>query len=64
VTIAAEFTANSVPTAQGPLSTEDFVVVEMALFGAPDARLKISANDFFAPQSTGKRRLRPACPME
>jgi hypothetical protein len=46
VTIAAEFTRHSVPTAQGPLSTEDFVVVEMALFGPPDARLKISANDF------------------
>jgi hypothetical protein len=46
VTIAAEFTGHSVPTAQGPLSTEDFVVVEMGLFGAPDARMKISADDF------------------
>jgi hypothetical protein len=31
---------------QGPLTTEDFVVVETALFGAPDARMKISADDF------------------
>jgi hypothetical protein len=47
VTIAAEFAGHSVPTAQGePLTTEDFVVVETALFGAPDARMKISADDF------------------
>ena len=46
VTLAAEFKGHSVPTPQGPLSTEDFVVVEMALFGSPDARMKISADDF------------------
>src|ERR1035441_43758 len=46
VTIAAEFTSHSVPTEQGPLTTDDFVVVEMALFGAPDARTTISADDF------------------
>jgi hypothetical protein len=46
VTIAAEFAGHSVPTVQGPLTTEDFVVVETALFGAPDARMKISADDF------------------
>jgi len=46
VTIAAEFAGHAVPTAQGPLTTEDFVVVEMGLFGAPDARMKISAGDF------------------
>ncbi|MGA9626805.1 MAG: hypothetical protein WBQ65_20185 [Bryobacteraceae bacterium] len=46
VTVAAEFAGHSVPTAQGPLTTEDFVVVEMGLFGAPDARMKISADDF------------------
>src|SRR5690348_13551114 len=42
VTIAAEFTAHSVPTAQGPLSTEDYVVVETALYGAPGARARLS----------------------
>jgi len=45
-TIAAEFAGHAVPTAQGPLTTEDFVVVETALFGPPDARMKISAGDF------------------
>jgi hypothetical protein len=46
VTIAAEFKGHSVPTMQGPLSTEDYVVVETALFGPPEARLKLSAEDF------------------
>src|ERR1039457_918675 len=46
LTIAAEFAGHAVPTPQGPLTTEDFVVVEMALFGAPDARMRISADDF------------------
>jgi hypothetical protein len=46
VTVAAEFKGHSVPTPQGPLSTEDFVVVETALFGPPDARMRISADDF------------------
>jgi hypothetical protein len=46
VTIAAEFAGHSVPTFQGPLSTEDFVVVETGLFGSPDARMKIAADDF------------------
>lgn len=46
VTIAAEFTGHAVPTAEGPLTTEDFVVVEVALFGAPEEKTKISAEDF------------------
>lgn len=46
VTIAAEFTGHSVPTAQGTLSTEDYVVIETALFGPPEARIKLSVNDF------------------
>jgi hypothetical protein len=46
VTIAAEFKGHSVPTMQGPLSTEDYVVVETALFAPPEARLKLSAEDF------------------
>jgi hypothetical protein len=46
VTIAAEFTRHSVATLQATLSTEDYVVVEVGLFGPPDARLKISHEDF------------------
>jgi hypothetical protein len=46
VTIAAEFKGHSVPTLQGTLSTEDFVAIEMGLFGSPGARIKLSSNDF------------------
>lgn len=46
VTIAAEFDSHSVPTAQGTFSTEDYVVVEAALFGPPEARTKLSIEDF------------------
>lgn len=46
VTIAADFVGHSVPTAQGTLSTEDFVVVEAGLYGPPEARLEISVDDF------------------
>ncbi len=46
MTIAAEFTGHAVPTLQGPLSTEDYIVVETGLFGPPDARIKLSSEDF------------------
>ncbi|MDX2149616.1 MAG: hypothetical protein SFV54_02700 [Bryobacteraceae bacterium] len=46
VTIAAEFTGHAVPNDQGPLQIEDFVVVEVALYGASGERLVIAATDF------------------
>ncbi len=46
VTLAAEFNGHSVPTLQGTLSTEEYVVVETGLYGSPGARLKLSADDF------------------
>jgi hypothetical protein len=46
VTIAAEFAGHSVPKPEGPLSTEDFVVVEVGYFGAPSEKLKLSIEDF------------------
>jgi hypothetical protein len=46
VTVAAEFKGHFVPTPDGLLSTDDFVVVEVGLFGPPDARLKMSFEDF------------------
>ena len=46
VTIAAEFLGHAVPTAQGTLSTETFVVVEAGIFGQPDAGIKLSLEDF------------------
>jgi hypothetical protein len=46
VTIAAEFMGHSVPTSQGNLSTEEYVIIETALYGAPDTHLKLALEDF------------------
>jgi hypothetical protein len=47
ITIAAEFTGHSVPTLSGtPLTTEEFIVVEVALFGPAGERLHITTGDF------------------
>ncbi|MFN7994095.1 MAG: hypothetical protein U0Q18_10855 [Bryobacteraceae bacterium] len=46
VTIAAEFTGHSIPTPEGPLTTEDYVAVETAFFGPAGARLNLSTDDF------------------
>jgi hypothetical protein len=46
VTVAAEFTGHSIATTQGTFSTEDYVVVETALFGPPGARIRLSIEDF------------------
>lgn len=46
VTIAADFDGHSVPTADGILSTEDFVVVELGIYGPADSHLQISLDDF------------------
>jgi len=46
ITIAAEFAGHGVPTPEQALNTEDFVVVEVGFFGAPDARLTLARNDF------------------
>src|SRR5579863_109658 len=46
VTVAAEFIGHSVPTPLATFSTEDYVVVETALFGPPGARTKLSFEDF------------------
>ncbi len=46
ITIGAEFAGHSVPTPDGPLSTEDFVVVEAGFFGPPGAKLQLTEGDF------------------
>jgi hypothetical protein len=46
VTVAAEFQAHAVPTPQATFNSEDYVCVEVAFFGPPDAHLKISIDDF------------------
>ncbi len=61
VTIAAEFTGHSVPTMQGPLTTEDYVIIETAFFGPADAKLKLSFDDF-ALRINGKKVALPGQP--
>jgi hypothetical protein len=46
ITLAADFAGHGLPTLDGPLSSEDYVVVEVAFFGPPGTRLPISFNDF------------------
>src|SRR4029077_5088291 len=46
LTIAADFTGHSVATPEATYTTEDYVVVEVGLFGAPGARAKLSTGDF------------------
>ncbi len=45
-TMAAEFMGHSVPKPEGPLSTEDYVVVETAFFGPPETHVTLSRDDF------------------
>jgi hypothetical protein len=46
VTLAAEYLVRSLPTERGTLSTNDFLVVEVAFFGPAMSRLKISPDQF------------------
>lgn len=46
ITIGAEFAGHSVPKPEGPLSTEEFVVVEAGIFGAADSKTVLSIEDF------------------
>jgi hypothetical protein len=46
IIIAADFTQHSVPTVEQLLTTEDYVVVEVGMYGSADARTVISLEDF------------------
>lgn len=61
ITIGAEFTGHGLPTAQQPLNSEDYVAVEVGLFGPPDARLLIGAGDFSL-RINGRKELVPGQP--
>jgi hypothetical protein len=45
-TIGADFTGHAVPTRMAPLSSEDYVAVELAFYGPADAKLKLSFEEF------------------
>src|SRR5580658_8790118 len=59
LTIAAEFDGHSVPTAEATLSTEEFVAVEIGLFGPPDAHTTVAFSDFSL-RINGKKAALPA----
>lgn len=61
ITIAAEFTGHSVATPEATFSSEDYVVVEVALFGPAEARLKLSFDDYSL-RVNGKKMPTPAQP--
>lgn len=61
VTIAAEYADHNLPTPEGPLTTEDYVVVETCLFGPPGAKLTLSPGDFSL-RINGKKGPLPAQP--
>ena len=46
LTIAAEFMGHSVPRAEGPLTTEEFVDVEVGFFGPAGEHVSLSVDDF------------------
>jgi hypothetical protein len=62
-TIAAEFMGHAVPTPDATYTTEDMVVVEVAIFGPPDAHNKMSIGDFSL-RINGKKQAQPSQPYE
>jgi hypothetical protein len=60
-TIGAEFTGHSVATAEALLTTEEYIVVEVGLFGPADANLKL-AHENFSIRINGKKMPSPADP--
>ena len=61
MTIAAEFVGHFVPTLQGNLTTEDYVVVETGMFGPPEAHIKLLLGDFSL-RINGKKTALPGQP--
>ena len=61
VTIAAEFTGHSLSTGQGVLNSEEYVVVELGMYGPAGTRLTLS-NDDFSLRINGKKSPLPSRP--
>lgn len=61
VTIGAEFTGHGIPNAQQPLNSEDYVAVEVGLFGAAGTRFTIGVAEFSL-RINGKKMLVPSQP--
>ena len=63
MTIGAEFVGHFVPTLEGNLTTEDYVVVETGMFGPPEAHIKLFLGDFSL-RINGKKTALPGQPYE
>jgi hypothetical protein len=63
ITLAADFAGHGVPTTDGPLSTEDYIVVEVAFFGPAGTRLPVSFGDFSL-RINNKKNATPSEPYE
>src|SRR5690349_7127693 len=46
ITLAADFSGHGINTETSALTMEEYVVVEVGVFGAPGTRVKLSADDF------------------
>jgi hypothetical protein len=65
VTIGAEFMGHSVPTPEGTFNSEDYVVVEVGIFGPPQAQIRLaSAGGDFSLRINGKKTASPSQPYE
>ena len=63
LTIAADFEGHSVATPEATYTTEDYVVVEVGMFGAPGARANLSKGDFSL-RINGKKTASPSQPYQ
>jgi hypothetical protein len=63
ITIAAEFMGHSVPTPDAIYNSEEYVVVEVGVFGPPQARATLSNGDFSL-RINGKKNPEPSQPFE
>lgn len=61
LTIGAEFAGHFVPTPEGNLTTEDYVVVETGIFGPPEAHVTLLPGDFSL-RVNGKKAALPSQP--
>ncbi len=64
LTVAAEFMGHSVPTPEGVFSTEEYVIVEVGLFGPPDAKLRLNPSDFSLRINENKKQILSSQPFE
>jgi hypothetical protein len=62
VTIAADFVGHAVPTPGGTFTNEDYVAIEVAFYGKPEAKLKLTWEDFSL-RVNGKKMPTPATPF-